>query len=514
MRPNLPRFCQQSHTALVMAAWWLVGLHLSCLAVENQTVPTIAASATPQSASRSTSGGQGGAAQADFDSLIDLIQSTVAYDTWQENGTGEGEIMPFPTGVYADAQGTLRFSTDSPAIPSLRRESDGQTGATDARRPSPLRYVSLARLEQTIGELQRQHAPLLPEMLTLAGLQRIEYMFADPENHDLILAGPAGDWRSQPPGMIVSTATGQPVQRLDDLLTLWRLQMQGSKPFGCSIVPRQAALAKTQEFLQASASSPLEPGQRKEWLASLRETLGTQDVEFTSLAPDSHLALVLLLADYHMKLIGMGLAEGVPGVTDYLDTVELLPDGSAPPMAVLRWWFAMDYPDVQTDASRQVYRLPARGVRVLSENELLAARGQRVHTNQSDELNRRFAEAFTEHFAAIREKYPLYGELQNVFDLALVLAIIEQEKLLERVGWQPSLLVDSESLRLPRLQVPREVQTVVNSRLLNRRHIIAGISGGVWVDAKHTLKTMTADSPKELQKAPATQSWWWDETGS
>lgn len=44
-------------------------------------------------------GGLGGAANADFDSLIDLIVSTVEYDTWMENGSGEGEIQPFPTNL-------------------------------------------------------------------------------------------------------------------------------------------------------------------------------------------------------------------------------------------------------------------------------------------------------------------------------------------------------------------------------------------------------------------------------
>ncbi|WP_145251209.1 type II secretion system protein GspD [Aeoliella mucimassa] len=44
-------------------------------------------------------GGMGGAANADFDSLIDLIISTVASDTWVENGGPEAEIRPFPTNL-------------------------------------------------------------------------------------------------------------------------------------------------------------------------------------------------------------------------------------------------------------------------------------------------------------------------------------------------------------------------------------------------------------------------------
>lgn len=44
-------------------------------------------------------GGMGAGANADFDSLIDLITSTVSTDTWAENGGGQAEIRPFPTNL-------------------------------------------------------------------------------------------------------------------------------------------------------------------------------------------------------------------------------------------------------------------------------------------------------------------------------------------------------------------------------------------------------------------------------
>jgi len=40
-------------------------------------------------------GNLGGGAQADFDSLIDLIESTIQPDTWQDTGAGQGSIAPF-----------------------------------------------------------------------------------------------------------------------------------------------------------------------------------------------------------------------------------------------------------------------------------------------------------------------------------------------------------------------------------------------------------------------------------
>ena len=466
--------------------------------------------------SSSPGGQQGGAANADFDSLIDLIQSTVASDTWMENGTGDGEISPFPTGVFVDSVGTLRFSQTSLAKVPLSRAptKSSEREPQDARRDSTMRFVSLPRLEAAILRRQIAHQPLLPEMLTLAGLERIEYVLVDSEVGDLVLAGPAGDWQTAD-GSLVSVATGRPVVRLDDLLTLWRRQTHAAASFGCSINPRQEALAKTQQYLEVSSSEPIGSSERGQWLKGLRDTLGRQDVEFFGIDSANHVAQVLLVADYHMKLIGMGIADGVPGIESYLDTVRFLPDGSAPPMRVLRWWFAMQYDPVEVSADRCAFRLAGQGVRVLSETELLSARGQRVHTGQSDELNRRFVDSFTEHFEELAAAYPLYDELRNVFDMALVLAIIERESLLERVGWKAELFASADVLRLPQVAVPREVETVVNHRVINRRHIIAGISGGVWVDAHNSLDIKVAGesktaAPASRQPPADAELWWWD----
>ena len=134
-------------------------------------------------------------------------------------------------------------------------------------------------------------------MLTLAGLQRLEYVFVMPASGDLVVAGPAGDWHIGPDGVLVAVESGVPVVRLDDLLTLWRRAgVEQGKPFGCSIVPRQQALADTQAFLQASSENPLDPGQREDWISDLRDTLGTQDVEFYGLEGHCRVAQVLLVA--------------------------------------------------------------------------------------------------------------------------------------------------------------------------------------------------------------------------
>lgn len=490
----------------------------------------------------------GGSAMADFDSLIDLITSTVENESWLENGTGEGDIQPFPNGVYVDAAGALKFRQPSlkqaglaaarsrglrssevatkPAMavavsagkPRAAAKADGGDELDQARQASELRFVSLSKLEAAIADCQERHVPLDAAMLSLAGLQRVSYVFAYPETGDLVLAGPAGDWAGSPQGGLVSLETGRPVVRLDDLLTLWRRQRsEKSTAFGCSIVPRQEALAKTQAFLDASAAKPLEPSGRRKWLAELRDTLGIQDVEYYNIDEGSRIASLLLAADYHMKLIGMGLAEGVPGVKSYLATVRNGADGSPPPMAVLRWWFSMPASTVEASEAHDAFALPQRCICVLSENEMLAARGERVHTGQSDDLNRKFAESFTQEFDALALKYPVYGELERVFEVALALAVIEREGLAEKVGWSPNLLLDEQRLRLPKSPAPKAVETVINHRVIGGRQIIAGVSGGVWVDGGKSLQVagqavdkLTAARKEPIKAAADAIVWWWD----
>lgn len=479
-------------------------------------------------------GAQGGAASADFDSLIDLITSTVDNESWQENGTGEGDIQPFPNGVWVDATGNLRFGEGGGAAATLASVREGgikgsdaegrakPQAATDARVESAMRYVSLPKLEAAIAQRQAAHQPLDPAMLTLGGMRQVKYVLVYPESGDLVLAGPAGDWRPTREGM-VDVDTGRPLVRLDDLLTLWRRQRDNqSSAFGCSIVPRQEALARTQEYLAATAGEAIEARDRKGWLQRLRDTVGVQDVEYYNIDANTRVAGLLLAADYHMKLVGMGLAEGVPGVKSYLATVRLGPGGQAPPMSILRWWFSMPTSTVAKSAEGDAFALPASCVQVLSENEMLAARGERVHTGQSDTLNSEFAKSFTKEFAALADKYPIYGELARVFELSLALAVIENQGLVTDVGWSPNLLLDGERLRLPRVGTPQGVETVINHRVIGGRQIIAGVSGGVWVDGSKSAAVSsatgeTAAALAAVRKAPSDEkatvgdiTWWWD----
>ena len=74
-------------------------------------------------------------------------------------------------------------------------------------------------------------------------------------------------------------------------------------------------------------------------------------------------AAVMVEADYRMKLVGMGIEEGTPGVKSYLDLIEIPPGGTPPPMSVLRWWFALKYDAVLSEPSRRAFRFDGLDLR-------------------------------------------------------------------------------------------------------------------------------------------------------
>ena len=124
--------------------------------------------------------------------------------------------------------------------------------------------ISLNRLEKQVQLRLAAGRRPTDEMLTLGGLEKIKYVFVYPETGDVVLAGPAGAWRSDEEGRVVSQTSGRPVVQLDDLVVVLRHLMHSAQgQFGCSINPREDALAKTKAFLDESAKSPLKEGTRR-----------------------------------------------------------------------------------------------------------------------------------------------------------------------------------------------------------------------------------------------------------
>ena len=468
-------------------------------------------------------GGQNGqgAQQANFQPLEDLITNTIATKTWADNG-GTGTISHFPTGVWVDPQGVLlplMKEARSGDLAALRNSSSQHVGQDNARQSSPLRMISLSRLEKEIQLNEAMGQGIDDTMRYLAGLRRIEYVFVYPQSRDLVIAGPAGDWVEGGENRVVSCETGDPVVRLDDLVVIFRQMMSGrNAEFGCMINPRQENLKTAVAFLQKWSVRRVPPGDaaRKAWCEQFRAAVGKEDIEVFGGPGSPHpAARTLVEADYRMKLVGMGLEEGVPGVTSYLNLIK-----GAPPsdMGVLRWWFTLNYDAIETSQDHLAFNIRGQGVKVESENEHVTAQGQRVHTGESEPLNRRFTASFTQHFDELCAKYPVYAELRNLCDLALAASLIREEGLTDKADWHMAYFGNPQAFAVELGEPPKEVDAIVNCRVADRGRFIAGVSGGVVVKPGELVsrQAMHVEGSPQLQgerlgKAkPQTDRWWWD----
>jgi hypothetical protein len=386
-------------------------------------------------------------------------------------------------------------------------------------RDATLRKISLTRLEREVQLLHAQGRSPSEAMQTLAGLKRIKYILLYPETGDIVLAGPAGDWHRDAEGRYVDNA-GAPVLNLDDLVVTLRNAFTQHGRFGCSINPRQENLAAAKAVQEKWSQLPLKPGQRDKWLGEFRSAMGRQDIVIYGIDPRTRAGRILIEADYRMKLVGIGLEEGTLGVKSYLSSIEIGKDGNPPPMNVLRWWFTLNYDALSATDKRDAFELRGPGVKVLSENEMLTERGERVHTGASDELTKGFADSFTKHFDKLSAKYPIYAELRNVFDLSLVAAVLQSHDLPQQVGWHMTHFGPQGEYAPALGSAPTEVESVMNHRIIGGRHVVAAVSGGVRVEAdalatREAVKTDTyglmssergASKPKEMVR----RAWWWD----
>ncbi|QEG21370.1 DUF1598 domain-containing protein [Mariniblastus fucicola] len=472
-------------------------------------------------------GDQGGITANDFNTLIQLIQNTVASDTWENNGGGNGTMSPYPTGVFVDARGVLnRIPRSNRTLASLADFDDELAKRGSVHKTSNLRKVSLTRLERAAEKRTAQGLPPTDAMLYLAGLTQIRYVILDPDSGEIIVAGPAGSWKRNEQGKTVSAVDGKPVLMLDDLVICLRNAWSNSGKFGCAIVPRKKNLAATKQYVATAK------GSGKRWENGLREALGQQDIEVFGIPASSHAARILVDADHHMKLLGMGIEPSIPSVAGYLKRVTLDADGNPPPMDVVRWWFALNYDRLISNEAQTLFEFTGPGVKVLAETELIDADGERIHTGEAIGPTKTFARDFTAHFDELADIYPVYNELKNIFDLAIVANMIREFELAKNADWQMPFFVGNDKTSQTGWQVSRFrpaecVDSVMNRRVIKERrngeltiHTLIGVSGGVSFDAKDFVNKanlkierdveFTAQIEKAVAGSTTSDSWWWD----
>lgn len=465
----------------------------------------------------------GGGSGADFDSLIDLIMTQTS-GPWFDIDSEGGTISPYETGVRVDPHGMLRRlqkAEDSGRLAALGVRARQAALNSDMARSSSLRLVSLTRLEREVARRLKAGLPILSTMKHLAGLSKVEYVFVYPEENEIVIGGPAESWGYDENGTPIGNDSGRPVLQLDDLVTVSRIfSPSGKNIFICSIVPRSAGLKRVQDYnALTSARGGLRAGQAGRFTNKLEELLGEQDIEFQGVPTDSRVARVILDADYRMKMIGIGKLDGGKNIKSFFDLLTTSQAKNPPSANALRWWLTMKYDAILHSPDRDVFEIAGASVLCQSENEFINSQGQRIPTGKAESTNRLFAQLFTQHYAELAKRDKVFADLQNVFDLALVAALVRQYGLDRKVGWNRGSFAADGAYQPASYEPPKTVHTVANHRVYGGRDIIVQVAGGVRGDLlsvvrnKKLLKTAPRlGSVRARSKARAVPAgrWWWD----
>lgn len=421
-------------------------------------------------------------------------------------------------GVEIDAQNVLKMQTYvEPSMESLRmrKMSASREISQDLREFNPARAVSLTRLEY---EIARNNGIVTDEVRYMAGLQRIDYVFVYPETGDVVLVGPAEGWYKDVSGRVVGLTTGQPVLRLDDMVAAMRTYAPNSKEakvIGCSIDPTQEGLARFQKFQQQIGTTAV-PSMTESIVKGSREALGLQKVSVLGVDPQTHFAKVLVEADYRMKLMGIGL-EKIPcrGMRSFVDSVS---PGSVARNALFRWYFVPDYERVRMSPDKLAMGLEGKSVKLVGADEMVTADGSRKELAVSDSASKQFTQGFTRNYDRIAESAPVYAELRNLVDMAVVAAFLQETDAYGKLDWELVYFGDENKFSIQTERAPEFVESAVTA-VWRGNTLTTPIGGGVEIFAKRAFTeenllsandTTVADEQKSAEAELPEEGWWWN----
>ena len=394
--------------------------------------------------------------------------------------------------------------------------------AADIAASSELRMVSLTRLEAVIAERLATSSGLGDEMLNLAGLTRLKYVFYYPESGDIVIAGPAEGWMNDASGRTVGIESRQPTLKLEDLIVALRMYAPESADvankapahvIGCSIDPTQEGLARMQNFLRQVGATAT-PGDTDYIVNGLRDSLGLQNVRVLGVPENTHFARVMVEADYRMKLIGIGLEQPPIRLASYVHNAR---PADVARNAMQRWFFIPDYECVRVSDDGLAMELVGDGVKLVSDDEVVGGDGVRRKAARVDKASQMFVTGFTKRYSELARRSPVFAQLRNLIDVAIAAAYIKDNDLYTEADWDLGVLADESQVSVQHHPVARQVETAVAS-VWRGNQLMTPVGGGVHIEPDLALgaeKLLEDDGKLHAVRVDADLKlaegqWWWD----
>jgi len=402
-----------------------------------------------------------------------VIEFTLTGIVYGQTSTTTGIVSGVVGGVSIDTDGVLSMArTDAAGVLGKLRGQALEKIPAELNPAVEMRKISLRRLEAVLDECVRDKKPIPDTLKYLAGLQHVRYLFVYPEQKDIVLVGPGEGWKVDAQGNVVGMATGRPVMLLDDLLVALRTaQAAAQGGITCSIDPTPEGLARIKALPRGS--DPERVAQ------DFENALGMQRISVQGVPETSHFARVLIAADYRMKRLAMNFDPSpVRGLPSYLQMVRPSGRGVLSP----RFWLEPKYEALLRDAGGLAFALQGSGVKAMTEEDHVAASGAIQHSGKASLTAQKWADIMTEKYPELAVAEPIFGQLQNCMDLAIVGALIVKERLAEKAGYSMTTLRDPSDVKPVVFNAPKQVPSKA-STLKKGRNWVISVSGGVAIQS-------------------------------
>ena len=137
----------------------------------------------------------------------------------------------------------------------------------------------------------------------------------------------------------------------------------------------------------------------------------------------------------------------------------------------------------------------------LTETDLLVREGMKRGSGRADKNAARWCEQMTACYDDLALSKPVFRELKNCVDLAVVAALIDSRQLADRAGLDLSLLKDASSVRLSSYAVPKQVSTVAHASRGGRWVLSASDVGLPWAFLEEVVEAQDVASTRKLALA-------------
>ena len=387
--------------------------------------------------------------------------------------TGEAAEPPAEDpvfGIWVDPTGALVY-----------RERDAKADLAGLRQRGPVKgqtafsYVSLTRAIDDLKAAEESGKVASDDVRYLSGLTQIRFVMVYPQTKEIVLVGPADQIDKSNALQPRGKQTGRAVVQLDDVIVQLRRTFKGDggRAFGCSIDPPDHSVQKAKDVMKEVGSRD-----RKRLADELAEAMSPQNVRLFGTPEDSRIAFICVAADYQLKRYTLGL-DPVPvsGMSHAIDNTR--PAGNG-------FWFEADYQPMLVSEDGLAFAL--RGPRL----KLLAG-AVPFDTAGATATAQAWAKRFTEKVDLLAAANPLFADLQNLADVALLAQLMKQDKLHEKAGYDMTWVLDDSKYSPRKLPVPRQTHALVN---------FAGGSvaaGGVSLNVRDAAQQRETDKAGEVK---------------